>query len=423
MENQNNLQIKTENLTVPERLLNEVQTLITDYSNLVVSQETLPSIKIAFTTIKDKRVELDGVRKNGTSQFELYKKQFQTTIDGLTSKLIPLENKLKSDLNQFEDEDAWKTASKKCGYSDFQTYLNKFNNPKFDYKGKYVSQALAEIEKIENKRKAIEKNYTDFQAKCNALNAYKNSIDAKAGLERLRTYDVNIETFGENVGNAIAIKAAAVEVFENRIIELEAMELQAAEMAKQKEEQERQQAEIKAEREKMEKEQTDREAAAKAEQERIAKEKEENERKENERLAEIERREKELESLKELQRKQQEETDRRNALLAEGKIEINGKIYEISVINQLRAYYQSVSVNEVDYEEAISDMNKGIAEGKNFHTDLTTKQRENAARIDEVKEKLIAVMDNFKSFGVVKNAIETNLVTKHNIINWINENF
>jgi hypothetical protein len=409
--------INTDAITVPERLATEVENMVRDYSNLVVTEDTLPNIRMAFDTVKTKRVELDNVRKNGTSQFEIYKKQFQALVEKLTNRLIPVENKLKSEINAFEDDDAFKKAEKSGTVAAYQTYLNKFNNPKFEYKGKFVNQALGFIEKVENLKRNQLNSFHQFQFRCNNIGAYKTAADANNGLTNLQNYIVDFENFGENLGQALLIKETAIMTLKQRISELETMEAQQAEIEKQRAEMEKQRLEMEAFNKQKEREQFQAIEREKAEKERI----EAIERKEKELIELQQKQERELAEMQ--QRKEQEliEEKRLQELKEKGLMEIENQTFEIAVIDEIKEFFKtSLNPLTADYtKEAIERMRHQKALGKKTYDDLTDQQRANHALRQNLIESFERLFYSFRNDPAVKEAIDMGILTIQDLKNAI----
>jgi len=432
----------------------EIAEMVKNYSNLVVTEQTLPEVRLAHETVSKKRIEVGRIRTDGTSKFEMLKKQFQTNADRLINLLLPIENKLKSDINTFDDDDIWAKAIKENTSKSYTTYINKFDNPKFEYKGKNVLQARAKLEAFENAAKAQIQNFQKFVDAGFRINAttYPTKEKAIEAKDKLTTLAITPEIYGEKVAEIIGRRSQFLELFTNLISELDIKEKQAAETARVER--------IKAAIDEMRKYQTRiinekniselnaimqifegtkihqsfyeefyqqatsefeaikvlvinqiakvadeaRIAEIAAENERKTKELEERqkemERKEAElieaeklRIDQIAAKEKELADLKEIQQKQEVEKMRIEDLKLQGLVEINGKTFPIDLIEEINTYFDNAFIP--DYTLAISDMEKGKAEGRKTWSDLSDLQRANLVLRNEMNTSITFFIEAF----------------------------
>lgn len=430
----------------------EITQLVADYATVVVTENNLPDIQIAYGTVHSKRMELVDIRKDGTSRFERNKKQFQDNCDALIGKITPVENNLKSSINAFEDDDAWEKAVKGGTVKDLNTYLNKFDNSKFDYKGKHVTEAKMKIEAYETKKRNQLQNYTNFVQKCNQLQLYKTTDSARAGKKALFEMDMKPDLFGDHLADAYNQRSTTLQAFDQRIEELEQLEAAQAEAKRIAEEQLKIREEQEAERKRLKDENDRLIAAQEAEARRIEAEKKEQEAQERQRIEEIERQKKELENLKQQAEEAEErarrakeenqrieaEKQRKENLRKEGKIEIDGTVYGVSTLNEI-AVYNRTTLENIETEKASEidrlyfEMLEGQKAGKNFYNDLTTVQRSQKTQrekglkfaaekiadcISELDTPLIQyllannIVNNHELVTIFKNAIEKILTNK-----------
>lgn len=104
------IQIKP--LATFESTMDDLITLVNDYSNIVVNDETFEEAKKARATLRNKRVEIQKIEKQNTDQLNDLKNQNWANAEKLIAIITPTEDKIDSGIKAIENRKAEAKAEK-----------------------------------------------------------------------------------------------------------------------------------------------------------------------------------------------------------------------------------------------------------------------------------------------------------------------
>jgi hypothetical protein len=104
------IQIKP--LATFESTMDDLITLVNDYANIVVNDETFEEAKKARATLRNKRVEIQKIEKQNTDQLNDLKNQNWANAEKLIAIITPTEDKIDSGIKAIENRKAEAKAEK-----------------------------------------------------------------------------------------------------------------------------------------------------------------------------------------------------------------------------------------------------------------------------------------------------------------------
>lgn len=111
----------------------------------------------------------------------------------------------------------------------------------------------------------------------------------------------------------------------------------------------------------------------------------------------------------------------------QGKVKIDGTVYEKSILVELKAYFNSESFQDIDQKHSsesidslIEEMVEGKAAGKQNWKDLTTIQKQNEAYRNEILNKVNDFASELFADGKLRNAFANGILNAHDLAKQFN---